>query len=64
MVKVNGENIQADNLTLMDFLPKNGYVPQKIAVEMNGEIVPKSQYNSTILRAGDALEIVNFVGGG
>lgn len=37
---------------------------RKVAVERNLEIVPRSQYAATLLAAGDALEIVHFVGGG
>jgi sulfur carrier protein len=33
-------------------------------VELNLEIVPKSQYDSTILKDGDSVEVVSFVGGG
>jgi thiamine biosynthesis protein ThiS len=37
---------------------------RKVAVERNEEIVPRSRYGSTQLAAGDALEIVHFIGGG
>ena len=37
---------------------------RKIAVERNEEIVPRSAYAATMLAAGDALEIVHFIGGG
>ena len=37
---------------------------RKLAVERNLEIVPRSQYEATLLEAGDRLEIVHFVGGG
>ena len=36
----------------------------KVAVERNEAIVPRSQYDATVLAAGDALEIVHFIGGG
>jgi sulfur carrier protein len=64
MVKINGEDCNADNLLLMDFLLREGYSPQKIAVEINGDIVPKSQYATKKLLPDDAVEIVKFVGGG
>lgn len=35
-----------------------------IAIELNREIVPKSEYAQTVLQAGDKLEVVQFVGGG
>ncbi len=38
--------------------------PTRIAVELNREVVPKAEYDSVILKAGDVLEIINFVGGG
>ncbi|GHT92821.1 thiamine biosynthesis protein ThiS [Betaproteobacteria bacterium] len=41
-----------------------GYVGKRIAVEKNGDIVPKSQYAATALASGDTLEIVVAVGGG
>lgn len=37
---------------------------KKVAVERNGEIVPKSAYRATLLASGDCLEIVVAVGGG
>jgi sulfur carrier protein len=36
----------------------------RVAVEINREIVPKANYEVTIVRAGDHVEIINFVGGG
>lgn len=49
---------------MADWLLANNYNLARIAVEKNGEIVPKAQYQSTVLQAGDSLEIVSFVGGG
>ena len=50
--------------SLMDYLSGAGYNPDRIAVEKNGEIVPKSEYEKTMLTDCDTLEIVEFVGGG
>ena len=36
----------------------------RVAVEINREIVPKADYDVTVVRAGDCVEIINFVGGG
>ena len=36
----------------------------KVAVERNGEIVPRAQYGETVLAGGDSLEVVSFMGGG
>jgi thiamine biosynthesis protein ThiS len=38
--------------------------PTRIAVELNRQVVPKAEYDKIILKAGDELEIINFVGGG
>jgi sulfur carrier protein len=46
---------------LIDLL---GYTGKRIAIERNGEIVPKSQHATTQLATGDQLEIVVAVGGG
>lgn len=64
MVRVNGEDVLADSLVLKDFLEDNGYQFEKIAVEVNGDIVPKAQYTEKVLKRGDLVEIVRFVGGG
>jgi sulfur carrier protein len=36
----------------------------RVAVELNRAVVPKSRYEDTIIRAGDVVEVINFVGGG
>ncbi len=64
-MRVNGEEIQLERETaLPDFLKSGGYDAARIAVERNGEIVPKSMYGECILNDADTLEIVQFVGGG
>lgn len=64
MVKVNGEMIDIAGKTVSEYLTFTEYNPKRIAVERNGEIVFKSQYDTTVLEDGDVLEVVNFVGGG
>ena len=64
MIKINGTGIDADEIRLSEYLQENGYRMQRIAVECNEEIVPKSQYEHFILHSGDVVEIVSFVGGG
>ncbi len=64
-LQINGDLRQfpaATNLIeLLDALELTG---KRIAVELNGEIVPKSQHAATALNSGDQLEIVVAVGGG
>ena len=43
---------------------RSGYEHSRVAVELNGEIVPKDAYETRTLKDGDRMEIVCFVGGG
>ena len=64
-MRVNGKQVELkEKLTLEKFLESNGYALTKVAVELNGKIVPRKEYAVTILQETDALEIVCFVGGG
>jgi len=65
MITVNGNKISnADNLSLSDYLVRESYTISLVAVEFNGSIVPKTQYEEKILTDGDVIEVVSFVGGG
>ena len=64
MVKVNGAELDIAGKTVAQYLSTTNYDPKRIAVERNGDIVFKSQYDVTVLENGDSLEIVRFVGGG
>jgi len=64
MVKVNGTDLDIVGKSVSEYLAASSYDPKRIAVERNGDIVPKSQYDAAILEDGDSLEIVSFVGGG
>ena len=64
MVTINGEKTSANGKTVAEYLAAAGYDPARVAVERNGDIVPKAQYSATTLADGDVVEIVRFVGGG
>ena len=65
MIRVNGQEKPLDaELLLSNFLEQEGYSRARIAVELNGEIIPGSQYGKMRLKDGDVLEVVSFVGGG
>ena len=64
MVKVNGVALDIAGKTVSEFLKTTDYDTKRIAVECNGEIVFKSEYDITVIKDGDELEIVCFVGGG
>ena len=64
-LKINGESRQfSDALTVSGLIEQLGYTGKRIAIERNGEIVPKSQHATTALATGDRLEMVVAVGGG
>lgn len=64
MVKINGEKLNVAGKTITEYLAATNYDPNRIAVECNGDIVPKAQYGETFLKDGDSVEVVSFVGGG
>lgn len=64
-ITINGEPRQfSDIQTVSDLLIQLGHQNQRLAVELNGEIVPKSQHGTTEIKNGDTLELVVAVGGG
>ena len=64
LVKVNGEMKDIAGKAVSEYLLTTSYDPKRIAVERNGKIVFKSQYETTVFAEGDTVEIVSFVGGG
>lgn len=64
MITINGEKLEKSEIRLSDYLAEKKYKTERIAVELNGGILPKSQYETTVLKDGDKAEIVSFVGGG
>jgi len=64
-IDLNGEPYTVDgDARLTALIEKLGYRRARVAVELNYAVVPKAQWEGVVLRAGDRVEIVNFVGGG
>jgi thiamine biosynthesis protein ThiS len=62
---INGEDRGFDSVsTISSLLTQLGMKPDRVAVELNRELIPRDQWPSTRLSDGDKLEIVHFVGGG
>jgi sulfur carrier protein len=61
---VNGEEKTIESTTILGYLNEIEIDPQRIAVELNLDILPKGDYSTTRLKDGDRIEIVHFVGGG
>lgn len=57
-MEVNGKSYKiTENITVKDYLDEKGYVPARIVVELNEEILPKSMYEKTYLKDDNCLEI-------
>jgi sulfur carrier protein len=63
-ITVNGERTSTDACSVLGLLSQLGIDPRRVAIELNLEILPKTDYGTTSLRDGDKIEIVQFVGGG
>ncbi len=63
-VIINGETRQIEPQTLRALLESLDFADKRVAVELNGEILPKSAHAETKLKAQDRIEIVVAVGGG
>ncbi len=64
-IQLNGESFElADDATVADLLVRLDAVGKRVAVELNLDIVPRSQHATTVLRDGDQLEVVHAIGGG
>ena len=65
ILQINGESRSfPEDLTVTPLIALLGMKTDRVAVELNLEIVPRSRWDSTHLKDGDKLEIVHFVGGG
>ncbi|EPH4950511.1 sulfur carrier protein ThiS [Campylobacter jejuni] len=61
---INGQKLELKELKFMDFIKEKCLKIELIALELNGEIIPKSEFENLILKENDKAEIVSFVGGG
>lgn len=62
---LNGEKKDVpDDLTIIGLLKHLKVQPQRVAVELNLDIVKKDKYAVTMIKNGDRLEVVSFMGGG
>ncbi|HAI94909.1 MAG TPA: sulfur carrier protein ThiS [Xanthomonadaceae bacterium] len=65
-ILLNGtpRTLAAADATLAALLESEGLAGRRIAVEVNGEIVPRGQHGGLVLHEGDRIEIVHALGGG
>ncbi len=62
---LNGERreMRGDN-KLTDLLEQFGLPSQRVAIEINGQVIRRARWNETPVNEGDRIEVVHFVGGG
>jgi thiamine biosynthesis protein ThiS len=64
-IMLNGDSVEtAAGATIETLLQQLGISRERVAVELNADIVPKADYEKQLLSYGDKIEIVHFVGGG
>tara|TARA_Y100001970_G_scaffold125500_1_gene155269 strand:+ start:353 stop:556 length:204 start_codon:yes stop_codon:yes gene_type:complete len=64
-IQLNGKQLKIRmNLSIKDLLKKHRLNQEKIAIELNGTILPKQKYKKTKIKNNDKIEIVQFIGGG
>jgi len=64
-VFLNGKQINVDNnLTAEQLISYVGYQNKRIALEINGEVTPKSEYSNKIIVENDKVEVITAIGGG
>ena len=65
LIVLNGDSVETpDGSTVGTLLLQLGISRERVAVELNADIVPKADYEKRLLSDGDTIEIVHFVGGG
>ncbi|TWG94352.1 sulfur carrier protein [Luteimonas sp. J16] len=64
-IQLNGETVAVgDGITVVALLEQQGLGARRVAVEVNGEIVPRGRHAEHRLQPGDRVEIVHALGGG
>ncbi len=63
-LQINGEKESRPACSVLELLAEKQLAPERVVVELNGAIVRRPHWGETVLREGDTVEIVCFVGGG
>ena len=64
-IQINGKKVAIkQNFTVQDMLKKYKLNRKKVAIELNGKILPQNEYKKKCLKNNDVIEIVQFIGGG
>ena len=64
-IQINGKKVAINqNFSVQDVLKKYKLNRNKVAIELNGKILPQNEYRKKNLKNNDKIEIVQFIGGG
>lgn len=63
-MKINGEELEFDELKFTQYLKENGLKAEFVALELNGKIISKDEFENVVFHKDDVAEVVQFVGGG
>jgi len=64
-LQLNGKEQQlTTGTTLKQLIEKEGLANRRLAAEVNRDIIPKAEHETTVLKEGDTVEIVHAIGGG
>ena len=64
-ISVNGEQMDvAEGITAEKLISDLGLTDKRIAMELNQNVIPRSQYAGTVIQSADVVEIVHAIGGG
>ena len=63
-LRINGQEEQLQECTIEGLVAVKGLIAASLVVEHNGRIVKQADWRTVMLRQGDVLELLNFVGGG
>jgi thiamine biosynthesis protein ThiS len=64
-IMLNGEKVTCEEgVSLENLLLQMQYDKRQVAAEVNGDIIPKAEYGEHIVKPGDEIEVVTFMGGG
>lgn len=64
IIILNGEKLETKSETILQLLKELNVIPERVAVEVNTEIIKRVRFENYRLHDGDSVEIVYFVGGG
>jgi sulfur carrier protein len=63
-IRVNGDELETTEKTVSQLLADSKIIPERVAVEVNLKVIKRGDFDGYMLKDGDIVEIVNFVGGG